>query len=128
MDRLILRQIEFWGHCGVTEAEREVGQRLSVDVEVTYEAPVPPPSSLTDVVDYARLASDVVRLGQSCREALIEALAERLAQYLLRQTEQTTQPLRGVSVLVRLTKWPPCEGLHGGVTVEIRRGLPRACS
>ncbi len=125
MDRLILRQIEFWGHCGVTEAEREVGQRLSVDVEVAYPAPQSPPSSLDDVVDYARLVNDVVRLGQSCREAIIEALAERLAQYLLQQIGQTNRHLRGVSVRVRLTKWPPCEGLHGGVTIEIcRPSLP----
>jgi dihydroneopterin aldolase len=121
MDRLILRQIEFWGHCGITDAEREVGQRLLVDVEVAYQAPQPPPSSLSDVVDYARLARDVVRLGQSCREALIEALAERLAQYLLQQIGQTSRYLQVLSVVVRLTKWPRCEGLHGGVTVEICR-------
>jgi dihydroneopterin aldolase len=122
MDRLIVRQIEFWGHSGITEAEREVGQRLSVDVEVTYEVSETPPTDLSDVVDYARLARDVTRLGQSCRESLIETLAERLAKYLLQQTiGSTNRPLRIASVLVRLTKWPPCEGLHGGVTVEIER-------
>ena len=119
MDKLLLRQIEFLGHCGITEAERGAGQRLSVDMEIANDMTAAARSDrLSDAVDYDRLCGDVVKLGRETRVSLIETLAERLAQRVL-------EDRRIASVVVRLTKCqPPREEIRGGVTVEILRAQP----
>ena len=116
MDRLLISQIEFHGHCGVTDAEREVGQRLSVDLELACDFTAAARSDdLADTIDYHHLAEAVAVLGRATRVALIETIATRIAEYVLEDRRVT-------SVRVRLTKHPPfCEAIQGGVTVEITR-------
>jgi len=115
MDRLRISQIAFHGHCGVTEAEREVGQRLSVDLELACDFTAAARSDrLADTIDYHHLAEAVADLGRATRVALLETLATRIAECVL-------EDRRVASVRVRLTKPPPCEVIRGGVTVEITR-------
>ena len=53
MDRLIIKGIEFTGHCGITEEERASGQRLSADIEVTLDISKATASDrLEDTVNY----------------------------------------------------------------------------
>jgi len=115
MDRLLISRIEFHGHCGITEAEREVGQRLAVDLELACDFTAAACSDqLADTIDYHHLAEAVAALGRATRVALVEVLATRIAEYVL--TDR-----RVASVRVRVTKPMPCEAICGGVTVEITR-------
>jgi len=115
-DRIRLTGVQFHGHCGCTEAERELGQQLSLDLEV--ELPVKwisETDELSRTIDYVKLTEAVVQAGRRLRPALLETLAERLAQLVLEQF----QPRR---VTVRLRKVaPPVEAVTGVFEVEITR-------
>ena len=109
--------MQFHGHCGCTEAEREIGQRLSVDLEL--ELPlrlVAEADDLNQAVDYVKLTQGVVQLGRQLRPVLVETLAERIAALVLSQ-------FRCSSVTVRLRKIsPPVEEIRGAFEVELTRG------
>lgn len=83
-DWLRLRGIQAYGHLGVTQKERELGQHLEVDVEIAYDlSPERRPDTLDACVDYeevSRLVRSQVHLAR-CR--LLETLAEELALALL---------------------------------------------
>ena len=80
-----LRGLSVYTHHGVTEAEREVGQRLEIDV--SFEVPdcdAALTDRLEDTVDYAEV-TDIVVLAATERsyktlERLCQVIAERLAE------------------------------------------------
>jgi 7,8-dihydroneopterin aldolase/epimerase/oxygenase len=115
-DRIRLTDVQFHGHCGCTEAERELGQRLSLDLELELplvEAAVADDLSLT--IDYVKLIDTVLQIGRRLRPALLETLTEQLAQTVMEQFH----PQR---VTIRLRKVaPPVEALAGAFEVEITR-------
>lgn len=120
MDKLAIYEIEFHGHCGVTEAERTIGQRLSVDVEMECDtAGAARSDRLEEAVDYDHLCGEIVKIGRESRLHLIETLAERVAGKIL-------EDRRIRSVTVRVKKClPPREEIRGGVVVEIVRSAER---
>ncbi len=115
-DVLAIRQIEFQGHVGTTPAEREAGQRLSVDVELACDMKQAAESDrLSEALDYDGLARALVRIGENSRDCLMETLASRMA-------ESITEDARVRWVHVRLTKCqPPYAAIRGGVSVEVCR-------
>ncbi|MBI3804247.1 MAG: dihydroneopterin aldolase [Nitrospirae bacterium] len=116
MDKLIIHQIEFHGHCGVTQEERTIGQRLSVDVEMRCDLKrAAEADRLEATIDYDRLSGEIARIGRESQVHLIETLAERIAAKVLKDP-------RVASVTVRVKKClPPREEIKGGVVVEIVR-------
>lgn len=81
-----LAGLELHGHHGVTDEERERGQRFLFDVW----ADVPDRAAsdrLEDTVDYRELAAVVREVSDSKRFHLLEALASTLADTLLRRFE-----------------------------------------
>src|SRR3990170_4161952 len=108
MDRLSIKDIEFIGHCGITEEERIVGQRISADIEVTLDLSKATVSDrLEDTVDYVSLCDKVVSIGRGESYHLLETLAERVAREIL-------QGFRASEVTVRLRKCPaPVEAIKG---------------
>ena len=118
MDYLRITDLRFHGHCGCTEAERAMGQRLSVDLELELPLDgVVLDDNLGRTIDYVRLAREVVELGREARLQLIETLAEQIAQYILVQ-------FRPRQVRVRLRKMlPPVEEINGAFEIELTRSL-----
>lgn len=116
MDKLAIYNIEFHGHCGVTQEERTIGQRLSIDVEIDCDvAGAARTDQLNDTIDYDRLCGEIVKIGRGSHVHLIETLAERIAGKVL-------EDRRVGSVIVRVKKClPPREEIRGGVVVEIVR-------
>lgn len=116
MDRLAIYRIEFHGHCGVTEEERTIGQRLSVDVEMECDVSgAARTDRLKDAIDYDQLCGEIVKIGRESHVCLIETLAERIAGKIL-------EDRRIASVIVRVKKClPPREEIKGGVVVQIFR-------
>lgn len=116
MDKLAIYQIEFQAHCGPTEEERTVGQRLSLDIEIDCDLSQATRSDrLEDTIDYDRLCATVLKVGRENHVNLIETLAEKIAAEILSDR-------RIVSVLVRLKKLlPPREEIRAGFLVEIFR-------
>ncbi|HXZ24585.1 MAG TPA: dihydroneopterin aldolase [Nitrospiria bacterium] len=115
-DRIRLTDVQFHGHCGCTEAERELGQRLSLDLEVEHSlAEAAAMDDLSRTIDYVKLIETVVQLGSRLRPALLETLAERLADAVLEQFH----PQR---VTIRMRKVaPPVDAVAGAFEVEITR-------
>jgi len=115
-DRLLLEDVRFYGHHGVSKAEQTVGVWFSVDAELAVDlAPAAVSDDLAAAVDYGKVARRIVEIGTEGRVNLIERLAGLIAQALLREF-----PVRQVRVRVRKLT-PPLQGLVGTPSVELVR-------
>lgn len=84
MDRISLRGLRAKGFHGVLPEERAAGQTFVVDVDLAVDTrPAAVTDDLTRTVDYGVLANEVVAVvaGEPC--ALLETLAQRLADQCL---------------------------------------------
>jgi 7,8-dihydroneopterin aldolase/epimerase/oxygenase len=115
-DRIILHNMVFRGHHGVHPAERELGQRFEVDVELGLDLGQAIASdALLDTVDYSRAYAIVREEVEDHQYQLLEALAGAMVRRLLAELPVT-------SVLVRLRKpQVPLEGILSYAAVEIQR-------
>jgi 7,8-dihydroneopterin aldolase/epimerase/oxygenase len=120
-DKIVLGGIEFYGHVGVSAAEREVGQRFVVDIEmITDLATAAASDNIADTINYASVYDTVVAIGQKRTHCLIEPLAEETARALLERFSAS-------EVMVRITKCPPpISGIIAYAGVEIRRKRSRS--
>jgi dihydroneopterin aldolase len=115
-DILLVEDIRFYGHHGVTPAQQEVGAWFSVDVELVLDLT---PAALSDDVDagvdYGEVVQRVVAVGTGERVHLIERLAGLLCETLLREylardvtvtVRKVTAPLDGIAAVpgVRMTR------------------------
>jgi dihydroneopterin aldolase len=115
-DKIILHNMAFRGRHGVHPAERELGQRFEIDVELGLDLSRAMASdALTDTVDYSRLHAIVREEVEEQQYQLIETLAGTLVRRLLAELPIT-------SVLVRVRKpQVPLNGMLGFAAVEIQR-------
>jgi dihydroneopterin aldolase len=115
VDRILMEGMAFFGRHGVFPAERELGARFTVDVELDADLSAAGQSDrLEDTVDYARayhLVGEVVQ-GEPCH--LLEAVADRIARRLLELD-------RVQRATVRVRKRPPLEGEFRSFGVEVTR-------
>ena len=104
LDWLRLGRIQAYGHLGVTQKERELGQRIEADVELAY-APTPKrrPDVLDDAMDYEEVHRLVRAQIEMSRCRLLETLAEELALALLQEfdTPRVRVHVRKLHVPVR---------------------------
>lgn len=116
MDKIILKSIQFYGYHGVSEAEREVGQKYAVDVEIDYDLePAGRSDDLNDTIDYSEIFRLVIETGTRRKFLLIESLAQNITDSILSRF-----PIE--SVLVRVKKLtPPIPGELEYAGVEIVR-------
>jgi dihydroneopterin aldolase len=117
MDRILLNGLVFFGRHGCLEAERQLGQKFTVDIELECDLSAACASdSLDDTIDYVALynAAQEVIEGEPAR--LLESLAQRIADFAL-------QDERVQSAWVRIRK--PHVAMPGPLEylgVEITRG------
>lgn len=118
-DHLVIEHLEFQGHCGVTDAERQVPQPIAVDAELDYPPQAMAAAASTDAiahaVDYATVAQCLVDLGTSRRFHLLEALAEQMVAAIF-----AAFPVDRVRLWVRKTA-PPVKHVDGSVGVRLDR-------
>lgn len=116
MDKLIIGDLSFYGHCGITSGEQETGQRFSLDIEIIADMSVPARTDdLKDAFDYAAISKRMVEIGNKERFHLIEKMAERFADVVIRE-------FRAPRVRIRLRKiHPPIEAILGYSSVEFER-------
>lgn len=86
LDWLRLAGIQAYGHLGVTQKERDLGQRVEADVELAY-APTAKrrPDAIDDAIDYEEVHRLVRAQIEMSRCRLIETLAEELALALIQE-------------------------------------------
>jgi len=117
-DRIELRGLRATGTHGVLPEERSRPQPFEVDVDVEADlAPAGRSDALADTMDYGALAEAVVRIVERERFALLERLAERIAEAALADDRA-----RSVTVAVRKLRPPvPVDVATAGVRITRRR-------
>ncbi|HEX6971976.1 MAG TPA: dihydroneopterin aldolase [Limnochordia bacterium] len=116
-DRISVRNIAAYAYHGVHEAEKRMGQRFEVDVDLYLDLREAGQSDdLSRTVNYGEVYRLVHRTVVEQRYDLIEALAEAIAAALL------ASYARIESVTVRVRKpHAPLGGVFDTVEVEITR-------
>ncbi len=116
-DRIELRGLRVVGICGALPHEQERPQPLEVDLDVEADLSVAGRSDdLADTVDYGAICSSVERVVRDGRFTLLERLADRLAEEVLRD-----ERVLGVTVTVRKLR-PPVPVDLGSAGVTVTRG------
>ena len=116
MDRLLLREMSFYGYHGDVEAERELGGRYRVDLEIGMDLSQAARSdNLEGAVDYVHVYQLVREVVEEQQHRLLESIAEAIAGQVLSLS-------RVEEVRVRVGKTPPVRGSFGEFAVEIVRG------
>ena len=83
-DAIELRGLVASGHCGVLPEEQQRAQPLEVDLDIIADLRPPGASdALHDTVDYGAVCAAVERVITTERFALLERLAERVAEVVL---------------------------------------------
>ena len=86
MDKIILKGIQFHGYHGVAEAERQLGQKYEIDLELMTDlSAAGRTDDLTRTIDYAQVVQLVIEIGTQRSFQLFEALAETIADAILAQ-------------------------------------------
>ena len=102
-ERIELRGLRLLGRCGASDSERAVPQPLDVDVDVVADlAPAGHSDSLADTVDYGVLCDIVAAVVAGGPAALLERLAQGIADALLASDER----IEAVVVTVRKLRPP----------------------
>ncbi|MBN2423761.1 MAG: dihydroneopterin aldolase [Calditrichaceae bacterium] len=116
MDIIRLKNITFYAHHGFYEAERELGQKFEVDIEVSCNLkPASDDDDLKKTVDYRAIYHIAKETFENYKFKLIETVAQQMADRILNQP--------GIlNVLIRVRKpHVPLNGLLDYVEIEIFR-------
>lgn len=115
-DRLILKNMVFYGYHGAFAAEKELGQKIEVDVELRLELK---PSAATDdlelSINYVEVYTLIKDIVEEREFNLLETIAEAIAGEIL-----SAYTLEEVVVRVR-KPFPPSGGILDCAEVEISR-------
>lgn len=115
MDRITLKGLRFHGYHGVSESERQVGQKYEIDAELTCDLTA---AGVTDeiahTIDYGQVANLIVEIGTKRSFQLIEALANTIASAILDQF-----PVHEVRIGVKKLSPPIAQHLsYAGVNIQ----------
>jgi len=116
VDRIRLKNITFYAHHGYYEAERELGQKFEVDIDVACRLRQAADSdTLQETIDYRAIYQIARDTFENYKFKLIETVAERIAGQILQ--------LPGIEEVVIRVRKPhvPLNGLLDYVEVEICR-------
>lgn len=116
MDKIILKGIRFHGYHGVIEAERQLGQKYEVDLELTTDLSVAGRTDdLSHTIDYAQIVQLVIDIGTERSFRLFEAIGEAVVQAIFTQFQ-----IQEVRITVKKLS-PPTEPTLTYAGVEIHR-------
>ena len=120
-EAIIIEGIRFQARCGVTLDERQRPQPLLADLEVTCSAEDAIHSdSLAKTVDYAQVIQRMIDVGTTNENALIERLADQIAQMLILEF-----PIHQLTIWLRKAA-PPLPDVSGSVGVRLTYPRTRA--
>jgi dihydroneopterin aldolase len=118
LDRITIEGINVLGHHGIDEAERKVGQRLAIDLEMYLDLRAAAAADdIRKTVNYEAVAGLVEKIAGEEEFLLLESLAEDIARKVLARFAPS-------SVVVRVRKMNlPIATRVVSVGVEIKRNL-----
>lgn len=119
MDKISVVGIEFYAYGGVTEAERAIGQRYRVNVDLCVDLSEAARSdSIADTIHYGEVAELVVATARERPFQLLEAVTGRIADRLIERF-----PVQRVTVQFQKLL-PPIDGVVAYAAVEMTREAP----
>jgi dihydroneopterin aldolase len=118
LDRITIQGINVLGHHGVDEAERKVGQRLAIDVEMWLDLRAAAASDdIRKTINYEAVSGLVERVSGEEEFLLLESLADKIASKVLEKFAPQV-------VVVRVRKMNlPIATRVASVEVEVKRHL-----
>jgi dihydroneopterin aldolase len=116
MDIIKLSNIVFYAHHGYYKAERELGQRFEMDIEVECDLrQAADTDDLSKTIDYREVYSLAKDVFENYKFKLLETVAERIAEQILKSFNVMT-------VLIRVRKpHVPLKGFLDHIELEIKR-------
>ena len=119
-DRICIKGINVLGHHGVEEAERKVGHRLVIDLELYLDlSPAADNDDIRKTVNYEAVCNLVEKVTAEEEFLLIESLAQEIAGKVLEHFLPAA-----VTVRVKKHNLPIATGV-GSVGVEVTRYLEK---
>ena len=116
MDIVFIKQLEVRTVIGVFDWEREIKQKLVFDLELgTDIARAAKTDTLADTLDYKAISHAVFDYVESSKYQLVETLAEKVAELILRDF-----PVQWLSLTLNK---PGAVSIAKSVGVKIERGL-----
>ncbi len=114
-EKIVLKGINVFGYYGVSPMEREVGQKLQIDVEFCHDfTKACVTDSLEDTVNYERVYLKVMETVEKNRFNLMETLADAICSGIL-----NSFPVKRIKVTIRKLTLPFPNNLdHVAVIVE----------
>jgi dihydroneopterin aldolase len=120
LDKISIQGINVLGHHGVDEAERKVGQRLAIDVEMSLDlAAAIASDDIRRTVNYEAVASLVEKVSSEEEFLLLESLAAEIASRVLEKFAPSA-----VTIRVKKANLPIATRV-ASVEVEVKRYLAR---
>jgi dihydroneopterin aldolase len=116
---IFIEGLEVYGHHGVADEEKVLGQRLLYDVRLTIDhCPAAYTDDVMDTVDYTEVMDVIVDVVTTKSYSLLERLAQMSAEAILRKFPvdevwiQVTKPHPPVAMaLSSADRWPLSGGL-----------------
>ncbi|HYH02036.1 MAG TPA: dihydroneopterin aldolase [Bacillota bacterium] len=112
--RLLLKNMVFYGYHGVYAAERELGQKIEIDLELFADfATAGTNDTLEQTINYQKVYTMVKQIVETEHFNLIEAMGVAILNQVL-----AAYPVNRVTVRVRKPQ-PPVGGLMDTVEFEV---------
>ncbi len=117
MDKVFIEGLEIEALIGIYDWERRIRQPLLFDLEMDFDNRVPAASDdITDTLDYKAVSKRLVEFVSQSDFGLVETLAERCAELVLREFDVAR-------VRLKLGKTGAVRGARTvGVVIERTRG------
>lgn len=80
---VLIEGLELYAYHGVSEAERQVGHRYLIDVDLDVEGDAPSTDELTGTVDYGAVAQLVTEIATGKQTRTVERLGQIIGERLL---------------------------------------------
>jgi len=116
MDKIRLNNIIFYAHHGFYKAERELGQKFEIDIEIGCDLKESAKSDdLTKTIDYSKIYTIAQETFSNYKFKLLETVAEKMAGEMIK-----INGVKDVKIKVRKPH-VPMNGLLDFVEIEIYR-------
>lgn len=117
MDKIIMKNLAFFGYHGVLKEENVLGQKFFVDIELYTDLKKAGISdAVEDTINYAEVYDQVKNIVENERFNLLEALAENIGMTIL----DSFSMVKEICVSIRKPE-APVNGIYDYFGVEIRR-------
>jgi dihydroneopterin aldolase len=116
-DRIILKDLGFYGYHGVFAEEEKLGQRFFIDLELGADLSIPAATDrLSTGISYADIYDVVKATFETRRTKMLEALAQNICDQLFASFQGVTW------VIIRIRKpEAPIAMVRGEAAIELHR-------